>query len=271
MKSLTTGQFFGETNNTTCLDGVTLTDTEYTHHKVDWHYHQNAYFTLILEGKVIEGNKKETYHCPPGTLLFHNWQEAHYNIKPEGFTRGFHIEIDAAWFKQLATDLKVSEGSIKLFNPKVQIAAYNIFKESKLGDSTSPLAIHSLLIELLSQMAYEQPGEYSNRPAWVLKLKELLNDEADEQTLFSLANAVGIHPVHLSREFSKYFGCNMGQYIRTLKVQKALSLLSNTQQSLTEIAFACGFADQSHFIRCFKAVNGLKPLQFRSMILNSRC
>lgn len=59
MVKLTNGQFFGQTNDTTYLNGVTLTDTEYTHEKVDWHYHENAYFTLILEGRVIEGNKKE--------------------------------------------------------------------------------------------------------------------------------------------------------------------------------------------------------------------
>lgn len=270
MQSLKTGQFFGETNDTTCLDGVTLTDTEYTHEKVDWHYHENAYFTLILEGRVIEGNKKETYHCPAGTLLFHNWQEAHYNIKPKGFTRGFHLEIEQNWFKKLEADIKISEGSINLSNPKIKIEAYQIFKESKLADKSSPLAIHSLLINLLSQIGAEQEMTYNQPPMWVPKLKEILNDAPSEKhTLFSLAQVAGVHPVHLSRDFSKYFRCNLGEYIRIVKVQKALSLLSNQNLSLTQIAFDCGFADQSHFIRCFKATNGTKPFQFRNMLLKS--
>ena len=58
MKHLKTGQFYGITNETIHLAGVTLTDTEYTHEKVDWHYHENAYFTFLLEGAVLEGNKR---------------------------------------------------------------------------------------------------------------------------------------------------------------------------------------------------------------------
>jgi AraC family transcriptional regulator len=58
MQHLQTGQFFEQTNTTIHLDGITLTDTEYTLDKVDWHYHENAYFTFILQGNVIEGNKK---------------------------------------------------------------------------------------------------------------------------------------------------------------------------------------------------------------------
>ena len=87
MINLTTGQFYGHTNELLQLEGLTLTDTEYTHDYVDWHYHENAYFTFILDGLVLEGNKKETYHCSTGSLLFHNWQESHYISKPPGFTR----------------------------------------------------------------------------------------------------------------------------------------------------------------------------------------
>jgi AraC family transcriptional regulator len=49
MKHLQTGQFHEQTNKTSHLNGVTLTDTEYTLEKVDWHYHENAYFTFILQ------------------------------------------------------------------------------------------------------------------------------------------------------------------------------------------------------------------------------
>jgi AraC-like DNA-binding protein len=267
MVTLTKGQFFGQTNKITHLSGITLTDTEYTHEKVDWHYHQNAYFTLILEGRVIEGNKKEVYQCPTGTLLFHNWQESHYNIKPQGFTRGFHIEIEQEWFDTQELNLKVSQGSIQLSHPEIKIGAYTILKESKVADETSQLAIQSLLINIFSQMGDIHAKEQRTKPLWVHILRDMLHDTpAGEWTLLLLAQMAGVHPVHLSRQFSKYFGCNLGDYIRNLKVQKALSLLSNKNLSLTDIAYDCGFADQSHFIRCFKAVNRLKPSRFRGLI-----
>lgn len=39
MKQLKTGAFYGQTNQTIHLNGITLTDTEYTLDFVDWHYH----------------------------------------------------------------------------------------------------------------------------------------------------------------------------------------------------------------------------------------
>jgi AraC-like DNA-binding protein len=56
------------------------------------------------------------------------------------------------------------------------------------------------------------------------------------------------HPVHLSREFPKYFDTTLGDYIRATKVQRAVALLPNPGLSLTDISLECGFADQSHFI-----------------------
>jgi AraC-like DNA-binding protein len=266
MVTLLKGQFYGQTNSTTKICGITLTDTEYTHEKVDWHYHENAYFTLILEGRMIEGNKKEVYQCPQGTLLFHNWHDAHYNIKPEGFTRGFHIEIDQGWCKAQETNLNVLKGSSELNHPKIKVEAYNIFKESKINDGNSPLAIQVLLINLLSQISGTDEKKYLGTPGWVTKIRDILNDmPTEEWTLTALAKALEIHPVHLSRGFSKYFGANLGDYIRFIKIQRALSMLANKSQSLTDITYACGFADQSHFIRCFKAVNHLNPAQFRKI------
>src|SRR5688572_5659009 len=139
MNLLQTGQFHGQTNRTIRLNGITLTDTEYTLPKVAWHYHENAYFTFILQGNVIEGNKKEIYNCSAGSLLFHNWQEAHYNIKPEGFTRGFHIELENTWFKDFSFDISALEGSINISNPDTKFLFYKIFKETKSGDDVTNL------------------------------------------------------------------------------------------------------------------------------------
>ncbi|OLY94341.1 hypothetical protein SAMN05444008_10575 [Cnuella takakiae] len=46
MVTLTEGQFFCQTNESTHLQGITLTDTEYTHDSVDGYCHQNAYFQI---------------------------------------------------------------------------------------------------------------------------------------------------------------------------------------------------------------------------------
>lgn len=268
MNSLQTGQFYGNTTETTKHNGLTLTDTEYTHDRVDWHYHENAYFTFILNGRVIEGNKKEIYHCTAGSLLFHNWEEAHYNIKPKGYTRGFHIEVARDWFNAYGIDPNKLQGSINLTDPQLKVLMYTVFKEAKLDGMTGTLAINALLAELFSKAIGAEVQASRQKPLWVKQLRDILHDNAVEQwSLQPLAQQLGIHPVHLSRDFSKYFNCGLGEYIRTIRVQKALSLLPDATTSLTNIALECGFADQSHFTRSFKSLYQVTPLAYRNLLV----
>ena len=272
MKNLSSGQFFGNTTKTILLEGITLTDTEYTHDKVDWHYHENAYFTFILQGCVIEGNKKEIYHCPAGSLLFHNWQDAHYNIKPPGFTRGFHVELDLGWFTAIQPGFSVAEGSMNLLNPELKILMYKIFKETKLGDNNQQLNISALLADLFGGISGTEEIFGRKVPVWVRQIREVLNDNPlTAWTLQELAHAVAIHPVHLSRGFVKYFNCTLGEYIRAVKIERALAMLPEKKYTLTEIALACGFADQSHFIRTFKDQCDTRPSHYRKFLLDRTC
>lgn len=267
MKQSQKGEFYGQTNTTIHLDGITLTDTIYTHDKVDWHYHENAYFTFILQGNVIEGNKNEIYNCSPGSLLFHNWQEPHYNIKPEGFTRGFHIEIEKSWFDGFEFNSDNLQGSLNIQDVNQKLLMYQIFKETKLNDGSTPLSIETLLLENLSKMQTFNRLESGKKPKWVDEIKAILNDQfSDNLSLEYLSKNLNIHPVHLSREFSRYFNSGLSEYIRKLRVQKALELISTKNADLTNIAFDCGFSDQSHFIRCFKEFNGISPSAYKKIL-----
>ncbi|MGN7888422.1 helix-turn-helix domain-containing protein [Dyadobacter sp. 22481] len=76
-----------------------------------------------------------------------------------------------------------------------------------------------------------------------------------------------MNPAYVSREFSKYFSdMSFGDYIRKLRIEKAIELLSNTSNSLAEIAYLTGFSDQSHFNRIFKQHTGQNPSAFRKTL-----
>jgi AraC family transcriptional regulator len=270
MKSLLTGQFYGTTNETIHLNGITLTDTEYTHEKVDWHFHEKAYFTFIIEGKLLEGNKNEVFNCKSGSLLFHNSQEAHYNLKPKGYTRGFHIELDSKWLDSYDIKSDLISGSLNLVYPRMKWLMYNIFREMKFTAESGQPAIDALLLELLTTISGVKESACKNRPEWVDKIKEILNDATEELTLTEMAVMLNIHPVHLSRYFSRYFNCKMGDYTRTIKLQRALSLLPERDLSLTSIAMHCNFADQSHFIRAFKNQYKITPSEYRKILFRDQ-
>jgi AraC-like DNA-binding protein len=258
MNQLRQGEYFGKHYQKSVMENIIITDTEYTHTKVDWHYHQNPYFTFLLQGQLFEANKKESYHLGQGGLLFHNWQDAHYNIKPPVYTRGFHLELSEDWFKNYDIPQMNFEGSRQLRNPITKSLMAKIFIESKANDHYRNLSIDALLIELFSSIGKTQ--KISNKkPDWVFKLQEILWEEPTDYSLQDLAVILSIHPVHLSREFGKYFGTSLGNYIRLVKVNKAFCMITSQKFSLTQIGYQCGFYDQSHFISSFKQVFGAAP------------
>jgi AraC family transcriptional regulator len=258
MKKQKTGEFYGNHYQKSTFENLIITDTEYTHSKVDWHYHENPYFTYLLQGKLFESNKKKSYYLETGSLLFHNWQDSHYNIKPPEFTRGFHIELKENWFSNFDIQMGDFEGSMHLKSPIIKNLMNQIFIETKINDQYSNLTIESNLIQIFNSLINSKSSP-SRKPTWVNQLKELLIEEQIDHSLKSLSTKLGIHPVHLSREFNRYFGTSLGNYIRLIKLNKALYLLTSNKYSLTEICYQCGFYDQSHFITNFKRIYKTTP------------
>lgn len=261
-----TGQFYGDTTHLLRLDHVTLTDTVYTQARVPWHFHEDNYFTFLLQGGMTEGNKREVYECTAGDLLFHNLQDAHYNIASGRYTRGFHVEVNDAWFPAFDFTNEVTRGSIRITDPRIKQLMYRIVKEMKLAGAAAQAAIDSLLLELFTLLGRPAPGARAGKPDWVGRLRELLHDTHTDWSLTEMARAVRVHPVHLSRHFARYFGMGLGDYRRTLRLQRALTLLPDEELSLTAISQECGFADQSHFIRAFKAQYQVTPLHYRKCL-----
>ncbi|SHG31430.1 Helix-turn-helix domain-containing protein [Flavobacterium micromati] len=258
MDKLETGEFYGTHYKKSVFENITITDTEYTHSKVDWHYHENPYFTYLMQGKLFESNKKESYYLEPGSLLFHNWQDAHYNIKPPDYTRGFHIELNENWFSNFDINTIGIEGSINLRNPLIKNLINKVFIETKINDTFSNLSIEVLLVEIFNKIINPAEKIYK-KPFWVNKLQELLWEEEIDYSLNNLSSILEIHPIHLSREFNRYFGTSLGNYIRLLKLNKAFYLITSNKLSMTEICYQCGFYDQSHFITNFKKVYNTTP------------
>jgi AraC-like DNA-binding protein len=108
-------------------------------------------------------------------------------------------------------------------------------------------------------------------PHWAKELKEIIQDQIDTNlnlSLKGLSETLQVHPAYLSREFSKYFDdLTFGDYIRKLRIDKAIQLLTNTTHSMTEIAYLTGFSDQSHFTRIFKTHTGKSPSAYKKSLL----
>ena len=125
----------------------------------------------------------------------------------------------------------------------------------------------NLLIEVFEQYI-KQKSKTKKQPAWVKELKEIIQDHVDTNiTLKQLSKDVNINPSYLSREFSRYFdNLSFGEYIRKLRIEKAIEYLNTSSFSLTKIAYLTGFSDQSHFSRIFKQHTGKSPSVYRKKL-----
>lgn len=128
----------------------------------------------------------------------------------------------------------------------------------------------NLLHEVYKKFLCQKTKGKKKIPNWVNDLKGIIQDQIDTQFSFDLkkiSNDLALNPSYLSREFSKYFeDLNFGEYIRKIRIEKAISLIQNPNYSLTEIAYLTGFSDQSHFTRVFKQHTGKKPSAFRKIL-----
>ena len=82
--------------------------------------------------------------------------------------------------------------------------------------------------------------------------------------LEALAEEAGLSVFHFSRVFRARLGATPQQHVRARRVARARRLLAGTDLALAEIAYACGFAHQSHFTALFRAHTGRTPGAFRA-------
>jgi len=69
------------------------------------------------------------------------------------------------------------------------------------------------------------------------------------------------------RDFKKLYNASPGKWLLNKRLEYSALLLKNSDSSITQIVFECGFEDLSHFSRAFKEKFGVSPLNFRKETL----
>jgi AraC family transcriptional regulator len=266
MVVLKTGEFFGKINNFFHDENFTLSVTEYDQDdqlasEKHYHFHPNIFF--ILRGGVLEKCRGSCSENQTGSISFYHAGEPHQNIRELFPLKSINIEVEDSFLSKYDFTVNRLEESISI-NPDMKFLMLQIYREIEESDSLTPISIKMAFLSLLTKS--EELTSYNQWPSWMKHIDELLHECWNETlSLEDLSRITGVHPVTISKHFSKYLGCTLGQYMRKLKVERSLSLIKRNIP-LTSIAFQCGFADQSHFIRNFKQYTGLLPLEYRKIV-----
>ncbi|MFC5683622.1 chromate resistance protein ChrB domain-containing protein [Flavobacterium sp. MAHUQ-51] len=170
--------------------------------------------------------------------------------------------ISAGLSYNITDDSKLLETGMLLYDALYSWATH-LYKQKHLQNSP----FENLLHHVYNKLLHEDKSKSKKTPTWVKDLKEMIQDQIDTQFTFDLkqfSNDLELNPSYLSREFSKYFeDLNFGDYVRKLRIEKAIHLIENSTYKLTEIAYMTGFSDQSHFTRIFKMHTGKNPSSYR--------
>ncbi|MFC5520784.1 AraC family transcriptional regulator [Polaromonas jejuensis] len=96
------------------------------------------------------------------------------------------------------------------------------------------------------------------------RAKELIRNHLDGSISVSdIADTCNMSRSYFIRAFCETTGQTPYQWLLSQRVDSARKLLTNSTLSLADIAFACGFADQSHFTRVFTQTLGTPPGRWR--------
>lgn len=78
----------------------------------------------------------------------------------------------------------------------------------------------------------------------------------------ALTREVGISRAQLHRKMKEMTGISAGEFIRNLRLEQAARLIAEGNINITQVAFAVGFNNQTHFSTVFKKHYGMTPTEY---------
>jgi AraC family transcriptional regulator len=236
---------------------------------VPWHTHQWPYFTFVLRGGYAENCQGMTSEFAEGDVVLHEAGEAHADRMHADDCHLLNLEFTQCWLDRIgACGARLDSGFIANGGYFLQLGK-RLHRELWSEERISALCIEGLALELIGEIAHRKSCTAGNA-GWLERAIEYLRASFKESpTLQEVADAAGVHPVHLAREFRRKQGQTVGEYIRTLRVEWVCHELGRSEQPIVEIAVKAGFADHSHMTRVFRAHTGLTPTEFRKSRLRS--
>ena len=227
--------------------------------------------TYTLSGEGCLNYRGYNYKITPGKFFWIDCTEHHkyycgsdgweflwlhfYGVSAKGYYNIFNRDgitvIDAAGF----------DGIEKYFRELVELA-------SKIGlnaDIKASGLINNLLSEVLLKSSLPEVSSL-DVPGYILPILRYLDHSfAEKISLDLLARQFGISKYYLSREFKKYIGCTIWDYLTNQRIAKSKELLRYTDKPVHEIAQQCGFNQTPYFIQTFRQHEGVTPLAYRKM------
>ena len=252
------------------LEGVTLMKAHFTEHAFERHSHETYAIGVTASGV-------QTFHCGGslhtslrGDVILFNPDEAHDGQRgtQEGFGYAM-LYVSPDVMADCRDKAAGTDTSIYFAQPVVRDAALGralTLAIEAAGQRQESLRAQELtrsaLTRLLQRHGERRQTEGAAQVAGAARMagvRDYLCAHFEQDiTVDRLASEAGLSRVHLTRAFARHCGVPPHIYLNAVRLQHARTAMLRGD-ALSEVAAACGFADQSHFSRRFKGSMGLAP------------
>lgn len=256
------------------FDGMECLSATFLTHEFAPHAHDTFSIGAIESGSQIATIRGAREASGPGDLYLINPGETHDGAPTDGGYRYRMIYPDMALFREILEDVTgrafhgtPAFGKQILHDPKLANAfleAHRIL-ETGAGALETGQGMFLVLDAMFRQHGSSIiiPVDSAERSA-VRRARDYLVEQYESDIgLEELAAIAGLSRAHLIRAFRKEFHITPHAFLTDVRVRIARRKLQAGEQP-AEIALECGFADQAHFTRHFKARTGLTPGQYRA-------
>lgn len=249
-------------------------EARYSKSHVDFKPHIHSSFSIgaVDKGEVMYSVAGEQELLSPGMLAIINPESLHSCNTLHGKDRSYYmLYLHKAWCAkvqeslwgtstfQFSTTIKI-EDAIIYHN-------YCMVMKELFSSQVHLQEKEQLLFELVSQIfnsvSHQQTIEVIVHCEDMERLKELLRkDLQSDLPLETIASDFHINPYTLLRHFKENSGITPHAYRMNCRIEKAKQLLQQGV-SIADTAFECGFFDQSHLHRHFKALTATTPKKYK--------
>jgi AraC family transcriptional regulator len=247
------------------IQTVHLSVGEYSYpsrYRIGRHVHDLPFISLLLDGRYRErvGAAVSEIHGPAAVV--HPAGESHQDeFDAQGATI-FSVDIPPDWFEAATVhNRSVNTG------PHVSAAVLRVAREMERGGDGARWFVEAAILHLVGSIEVALDGGHrkrKNAPGWVKRIADYLQDNyAKKMPLAELASIAGVHPAYMARHFHKTYACTIGDYVRAVRVDRALADLLHSDRPAADIAAEHGFSDQSHLSRLVRSQTGQTPGQWR--------
>ncbi len=225
------------------------------------HIHHSFEFITILEGNmaVCVGNDRYELQKGEGILIFPEQLHSLESTESEHLLFIFSADIVSAFYAKHSSELPKCA--------RLTISPYQVDEISKLDGQSSIIKLKGALYSLCAML--DENTEYVKRKTsqngLIHSIFDFVENNFDKScTLDDLGNAVGYNCSYLSRYFSDSTGIPFVSYVNQYRISRACHMLKNSNKTVLECAYDCGYTSLRSFNRNFKLYVGVSPKNYRT-------